>query len=263
MKKRRKKILCRAVLLACAVACVCMAGACKSKKVDEKEEQEKKESKKEKLVVALSVELPPYGYYEEKELVGIDVELAKAVAAKLDRELVVKELEMEAILPAVQSDEADLGAAGLLAIDERRGQVEFTDPYGSGSQAIVVKVDSGIDDQTALAGRQLGVQKGTTGDIYATDEYGGEKVRRFVWGTDALKAIFEGEIDAAILDEQTAKFLTEDEDRLKVLETAYVDEEYAFAVKKGNDELCKKVNEALAELKTDGTFDEIMAKYRR
>lgn len=261
MKIKKKKIMYGAFFLACVVALACAAGACRSKKAEEKEVQEKKESKKEKLVVALSAELPPYGYYEEEKLIGIDVELVGAIAEKMDRELVVKEMEIESILPAVQSDDADMGAAGLLAIDTRRGQVEFTDSYGSGKQAIVVKADSTVTGQETLAGKRIGVQKGTTGDIYATDEFGDENIQRFAWGTNALGAIFEGKIDAAILDEQTAKFLTEDDNRLKVLETAYVEEEYAFAVKKGNDELCEKLNEALATLKKDGTFDEIMAKY--
>lgn len=260
MRIKKKKILCSAVLLICTVACAGVAGACKSREPEEKTEQEE-EIKKEKLVVALSAELPPYGYYEEKKLIGIDVELAGAIADKLGRELVIKELDMESILPAVQSDEADVGAAGFLTIDKRRQQVDFTEAYGIGKQAIVVKEGSEITGQDGLVGKRIGVQEGTTGDIYATDEYGGGNIQRFAWGTDALQAIFEGEIDAAILDEQTARFLTEENDKLEVLETAYVEEEYAFAVKKGNEELCGRINEALSELKTDGTLDTIMAKY--
>ena len=108
---------------------------------------------------------------------------------------------------------------------------------------------------------KIGVQQGTTGDIYATDDYGDEHIERYNKGMEAVQALAQGKVDAVIIDDQPAKTFAEQVEGLKILETEYVEEDYAMAVKKGNDELLEKVNAAIKELKEDGTFDEIISKY--
>ena len=115
-----------------------------------------------------------------------------------------------------------------------------------------------VDD---LPDKKIGVQLGTTGDIYATDDYGDEHIERYNKGMEAVQALAQGKVDAVIIDDQPAKTFAEQVEGLKILETEYVEEDYAMAVKKGNDELLEKVNAAIKELKEDGTFDEIISKY--
>ena len=128
---------------------------------------------------------------------------------------------------------------------------------GCGSSVPANSVNS-VDD---IEGKKIGVQLGTTGDIYATDDYGDEHIERYNKGMEAVQALAQGKVDAVIIDDQPAKTFAEQVEGLKILETEYVEEDYAMAVKKGNDELLEKVNAAIKELKEDGTFDEIISKY--
>ena len=118
-----------------------------------------------------------------------------------------------------------------------------------------------ITEPDDLKGKKIGVQQGTTGDIYSTDDFGDDNVERFNKGMEAVQALQQGKIDAVIIDNQPAKTFVEENEGLKILETSYVEEDYALAIKKGNDDLVKKVNDAIKELKEDGTFDKIVAKY--
>ena len=112
-----------------------------------------------------------------------------------------------------------------------------------------------------MKGKKIGVQQGTTGDIYSTDDFGDDNVERFNKGMEAVQALQQGKIDAVIIDNQPAKTFVEENEGLTILEPSYVEEDYALAIKKGNDDLVKKVNDAIKELKEDGTFDKIVAKY--
>ena len=178
-------------------------------------------------------------------------------------ELKIEDMAFDSILSAVQSGKADLGVAGITVDDTRKKQVDFTDTYYTGRQVIIVTEGSTIASPDDLAGDKIkiGVQQGTTGDIYATDDYGDEHIERYNKGMEAVQALAQGKVDAVIIDDQPAKTFAEQVEGLKILETEYVEEDYAMAVKKGNDELLEKVNAAIKELKEDGTFDEIISKY--
>ena len=231
--------------------------ACGSKK----DEGSKNEEKKEQLVMATNAEFPPYEYYDGDEIVGIDAEFAEAIAEKLGMELKIEDMAFDSIIPAVQSGKADIGVAGMTVDPDRATQVDFTDSYYTGRQVIIVAEDSAIAGPDDLAGKKIGVQQGTTGDLYTTDDYGDECVERFNKGMEAVQALQQGKVDAVVIDDQPAKTFVEENEGLKILETEYVEEDYAMALKKGNDELLKKVNDAIKALKEDGTFDEIVAKY--
>lgn len=235
------------------LACVLSLAACGSKK-EEKEE-------KEKLVMATNAEFPPYEYYENDEIVGIDAEFAAAIAEKLGMELKIEDMAFDSIIPAVQSGKADIGIAGMTVDPDRATQVDFSESYYTGRQVIIVTEDSAIAGPDDLAGKKIGVQQGTTGDIYTTDDYGDENIERYNKGMEAVQALSQGKIDAVVIDDQPAKTFVEENEGLKILETEYVEEDYAMALKKDNDELLEKVNNAIKELKEDGTFDEIVAKY--
>lgn len=253
---RMKKIL----SMVLAAACVFSFAACGSKK-DDTSSDTKKEEKKETLVMATNAEFPPYEYYDGDKVVGIDAEFAAAIAEKLGMELKIEDMAFDSIIPAVQGGKADMGVAGMTVDEDRKTQVDFTDTYYTGRQVIIVKEDSTIAGPDDLAGKKIGVQQGTTGDIYTTDDYGDENIERFNKGMEAVQALQQGKVDAVVIDDQPAKTFVEENEGLKILETEYVEEEYAIALKKGNNELLEKVNKAIKELKEDGTLDKIIAKY--
>ena len=212
------------------------------------------------LVMATNAEFPPYEYYEDGDIVGIDVEIAKAIAAKLGMELQIEDMAFDAIIPAVTSGKADFGAAGMTVTEERQRSVEFTDTYANSNQVAIVKEDSDITGSDALAGKIIGVQLGTTGDALAT-EIKDATVERYNKGLEAVQSLTQGKIDAVVIDQATAEAFVKKTEGIKILEEKMSEEEYAIAIKKGNMELVEKMNEAIKELKEEGKVDEIVAKY--
>ena len=156
------------------------------------------------LVMATNAEFPPYEYYEDGDIVGIDVEIAKAIAAKLGMELQIEDMAFDAIIPAVTSGKADFGAAGMTVTEERQRSVEFTDTYANSNQVAIVKEDSDITGSDALAGKIIGVQLGTTGDALAT-EIKDATVERYNKGLEAVQSLTQGKIDAVVIDQATAE----------------------------------------------------------
>ena len=212
------------------------------------------------LVMATNAEFPPYEYYEDGDIVGIDVEIAKAIAAKLGMELQIEDMAFDAIIPAVTSGKADFGAAGMTVTEERQRSVEFTDTYANSNQVAIVKEDSDITGSDALAGKIIGVQLGTTGDALAT-EIKDATVERYNKGLEAVQSLTQGKIDAVVIDQATAEAFVKKTEGIKILEEKMSEEEYAIAIKKGNMELVEKMNEAIKELKEEGKIYEIVAKY--
>ena len=214
------------------------------------------------LVMATNAEFPPYEYHDGGEIVGIDAEIAKAIADELGMELEIEDIAFDSIIPEITSGKADMGLAGMTVTEDRKQSVDFTDTYAKASQKIIVKEDSAIATPDDLTGVIVGVQQGTTGDIYVSDlEADGTTVERYNKGFEAVQALSQGKIDAVVIDGEPAKTFVAQTEGLKILEESFTDEEYAIAVKKGNTELLEKINGALKTLKDNGTLDEIVAKY--
>lgn len=214
------------------------------------------------LVMATNAEFPPYEYHDGGEIVGIDAEIAKAIADELGMELEIEDIAFDSIIPEITSGKADMGLAGMTVTEDRKQSVDFTDTYAKASQKIIVKEDSAITSPDDLTGVIVGVQQGTTGDIYVSDlEADGTTVERYNKGFEAVQALSQGKIDAVVIDGEPAKTFVAQTEGLKILEESFTDEEYAIAVKKGNTELLEKINGALKTLKDNGTLDEIVAKY--
>ena len=213
------------------------------------------------LTMATNAYFPPYEYYEGEEIVGIDAEIAKAVADKLGLELKIEDMEFDSIITAVTAGKADMGLAGMTVTEERKQNVNFSDSYATGVQVVVVKEDSDIASVDDLQGKKIGVQLATTGDIYCKDDFGEENVEEFNKGNDAIMALSTGKVDAVVIDNEPAKSYVAATEGLKILDTEYVTEEYAAALNKENTALLDAVNGALAELKADGTLDSIINKY--
>ena len=221
-----------------------------------------KEAAGGKLVMATNAEFPPYEYHDGDAIVGIDAEIAKAIADELGMELEIEDIAFDSIIPEIVSGKADMGLAGMTVTEDRMQSVDFSDTYAKASQKIIVTEDSEIASPDDLKGVIVGVQLGTTGDIYVSDlEADGTTVERYSKGFEAVQALSQGKIDAVVIDGEPAKTFVAETQGLKILDESFTDEEYAIAVKKGNTELLEKINGALKTLKDNGTLDEIVAKY--
>ena len=213
------------------------------------------------LSMATNAAFPPYEYKEGEDFVGIDVEIAGAIAAELGCELEIIDMEFDSIITSVKQNEADFGMAGMTVTDERKEEVDFTLSYATGVQSVIVVEGSEIASLDDLAGKKIGVQLGTTGDIYASGDYGEENVTKYGKGADAVIALKGGDVDAVIIDNEPAKAFVAENDGLAILDTEYAVEDYAIAVNKGNTELLDQINTALEKLTADGTIDAIIGKY--
>lgn len=222
-----------------------------------------------KLIMATNATFPPYEYKDGDKIVGIDAEVAEKIAEKLGKELVIEDVEFGSIIAGVQTGKFDIGMAGMTVTPEREKSVNFTKSYAKGVQAVIVTEDSPIkslDDLKGDGSMKFGVQQDTTGDIYASDTaenggYGEDNVIRFKAATDTVQALKSGKVDAVIIDNEPAKSFVASTSGLKILDGAWVDEDYAVCVAKENTELLNQVNKALDELKADGTLQQIVDKY--
>ncbi|MBR5442428.1 MAG: transporter substrate-binding domain-containing protein [Clostridia bacterium] len=244
------------VLVFAIVACFAACGG-----NTEPEETEAPAAETKVLTMATNAEFPPYEYKEGDGYKGIDVEIAEAIAAKLGMELKIEDIAFDSIIPGVQTGKYDMGMAGLTVDETRLKQVNFSDSYATGVQSIIVKEGSDIKSADDLAGKKIGVQTSTTGDIYATDDFGEENITRYDNGAVAVQALIAGKIDCVIIDNAPAKSYAEANEGLVVLETEYIQEEYAICFAKENTQLQADVNKALGELIADGTVKAIIEKY--
>lgn len=252
-----KKFL--AVLLAALMICISFVACSSEKKSDDTNTDA---NTQETLTMATNAEFPPYEYKEGDKVVGIDAEVAQAIADKLGMKLETVDTKFDAIIPGVQSGKYDMGMAGMTVTPEREQSVAFSDSYATGIQSIIVKQGSDIKSVDDLSEKtKIGVQLGTTGDIYAKDDFGDEAVQEYDKGADAVQALLAGKIDCVIIDNEPAKSFVAANEGLEILKTSYAEEDYAICFKKDNTELQKKVNDALKELIADGTLQKIVNKY--
>ena len=215
-----------------------------------------------KLTMATNATFPPYEMTTDSgDIEGIDVDTAKAIAEKLGLELQVDDMEFDAALLSVQQGKADIAMAGITVTDERKAVMAFSDSYATGIQSIIVPSDSEIASPDDLAGKKIGTQRGTTGYIYCTDDFGEDSVVAYDNGLTAVQALNNGQVDAVVIDNAPAKEYVAANPGLKVLETSYAEEDYAIGMNKDNTALVEAVNAALEELKADGTLQSIVDKY--
>lgn len=215
-----------------------------------------------KLIMSTNAAFPPYEMTTDSgEFEGIDIETAQAIADKLGLELQIDDMDFDAALLAVQQGKSDMVMAGVTVTDERQNVMDFTDSYATGIQSIIVKDDSDIASVDDLAGKKIGTQRGTTGYLYCSDDFGDENVVAYDDGLTAVQMLNNGQVDCVVIDNAPAKEFIAANPGLKLLDTAYVEESYAIGIGKGNTELKDAINTALEELKADGTLQAIVDKY--
>jgi polar amino acid transport system substrate-binding protein len=254
-KKNLKKIMGLALAGAMVMGMMTACGSSSSKK------------NSDTLVMATNATFPPYESVSGDDIVGIDVDIANAIAKKLGKKLKIEDVSFDSIIAGVQNDKYDFGMAGMTVTDERKKNVDFTESYAKAVQVVIVKEDSDIKSIDDISSKnKIGVQQGTTGDIYASDTvenggYGEDAVTKYNSGPDAVQALLSDKVDCVIIDNEPAKAYVAANQGLKILDSSFADEEYAICVKKGNSQLKNDNNKALKELKDDGTIDKIVSKY--
>lgn len=213
------------------------------------------------LTWGTNAEFPPYEYREGNEVVGIDAEMVDAIAGKLGMKAQVEDMNFDSIVASIQSGKVDMGVAGMTVTEDRQQMVNFSDPYMTAAQVIIVNDGSAIRSAADLSGKSIGVQLGTTGDTYVSENITDANVERFNKGSEAIIALTQDKIDAVVIDNQPAQKFIEANEGIVILEEPLTSEEYAIAIAKDNTELLDKVNSALAELKESGELQSIIDKY--
>ena len=214
-----------------------------------------------KLTMATNAAFPPYEMTTDAgEFEGIDIETAQAIADKLGLELQIDDMDFDAALLSVQQGKADIVMAGVTVTDERKAVMDFSDSYATGTQSSIVPEGSDIASPDDLAGKKIGTQRGTTGYIYCSDDFGDENVVAYDDGLTAVQALNNGQVDAVVIDNAPAQEFIAANPGLKILDTSYAEEDYAIGMAKGSS-LEDAVNAALEELKADGTLQAIVDKY--
>ena len=215
------------------------------------------------VIAATNCAFPPYEFYEDGVEAGIDVEIVKAVCEKLGYDLTIVDTEFGSIIAGVATGKYDIGFGAITITEERSKSVHFTTSYATGIQSIIVKEDSPITsvDDLKADGIKIGVQQDTTGDIYATDDFGEDHMARFNKGADAVMALSTGKVNAVIIDNSPAETFVAQNPGLKILPTAYAEEAYGFEISYDKEEFYNAFNGALEELLKDGTIQGIIDKY--
>lgn len=213
------------------------------------------------LVWATNAEFEPYEYREGGEIVGIDAEIAQRIADEIGCELEISDMNFDSIVSAIATGKADIGIAGMTVTEDRLMNVNFSDPYVNAGQAIIVAEDSEITGEADLADKTVGVQLGTTGDLYVTENISGVTVERYTKGFEAVQALIQGKIDAVVIDGEPAKAFVASNEGIKLCDDYLTVEEYAIAMNKNNDALLSEVNSILAEMQEDGSLQAIFDKY--
>ena len=214
-----------------------------------------------KLIMSTNAAFPPYEMVaDDGSFEGIDVEVAGAIAGKLGLELVVDDMDFDAALLAVQQNKSDIVMAGVTVTEDRQLIMNFSDSYATGVQVVIVKEGSDVTLDN-LGEKMIGTQRGTTGYIYTSGDYGDDHVTAYDNGASAVQALINGQVDCVVIDSAPAEAFVAANAGLTILDTEYVTENYAIGVNKDNTALLDAINQALAELTADGTVQAIVDKY--
>ena len=214
------------------------------------------------LIMSTNAAFPPYEMTNDAgEFEGIDVEMAGEIAKRLGLELQIDDMDFDAALLAVQQGKSDIAMAGITITEDRLVNMDFSNTYANGVQSVIVPEGSDITSPDDLAGKLVGVQRGTTGYMFCIDEFGEDAVAPFDNGNTAVQNLVSGKVDAVVIDNAPAQEYVAANPGLTILDTAFADEDYAIGVAKGNTQLLDAINSILAEMEADGTTQAIIDKY--
>ena len=214
-----------------------------------------------KLVMVTEAGFAPYEYYENGEIVGVDVDIAKEIAKELGKELVIKDIAFDSIINEVRTGKADIGAAGISYSDERAKKVDFSINYSVSKQVVIVKNDSFINSINDINDKKIAVQLGSVADTYVTENYKNAEIVRQKKYLAAIEDLKVGKVDLVVMDELPAKEIIGKNSGIKILDGELTSDSYGMIVKKGNTELLETVNKVLNRLSSDGSIDNFIIKH--
>ena len=214
-----------------------------------------------KLILATEAGFAPYEYYQDGEIVGVDIDIAREIAASLGKELVIKDVSFDFIINEIKSGKSDIGAAGMSITKERLEEVDFSVEYAVSNQVVIVPMDSRITSIDQISNQRIAVQLGTVADSYVNENYKDATVirqKKYLSMVEDLKA---GKVDLIIMDLLPASEIVKSNDGLKILDEYLFTDKYGMAIKKGNKELLDKVNDVLTRLMSEGKIEEYTIKH--
>lgn len=214
-----------------------------------------------KLILATEAGFAPYEYYQDGEIVGVDIDIAREIAASLGKELVIKDVSFDFIINEIKSGKSDIGAAGMSITKERLEEVDFSVEYAVSNQVVIVPMDSKITSIDQISNQRIAVQLGTVADSYVNENYKDAAVirqKKYLSMVEDLKA---GKVDLIIMDLLPASEIVKSNDGLKILDEYLFTDKYGMAIKKGNKELLDKVNDVLTRLMSEGKIEEYTIKH--
>lgn len=214
-----------------------------------------------KLIMVTEAGFAPYEYYENGEVVGVDVDIAREIAKELGKELVIKDIAFDSIINEVRTGKADIGAAGISYSSERAKKVDFSINYSVSKQVVIVKDDSSINSISDVNNQKIAVQLGSVADTYVTENYKNADIVRQKKYLAAIEDLKVGKVDLVVMDELPAKVIVEKNDGIKILDGELTNDSYGMIVKKGNTELLETVNKVLNRLSGDGSIDKFIIKH--
>lgn len=230
----------RKILVLCLVCVICLTGCGK---------------RDDTLIMVTEAGFAPYEYYDNGEVVGVDVDIAKEIAKEMGKKLVVKDVAFDSIINEVKTGKADFGAAGISYTDERVKQVDFSINYSTSNQVVVVKNGSNIRDVNNIDGKRIAVQLGSVADTYVTSNFKNSEIIREKKYLAAIEDLKSGKADCVVMDELPAKEMVKNNNDIMILSGNLASDSYGMVVKKGNKKLLNAINKVLNKLKEDGNID--------
>mgnify|MGYP004517686895 CR=1 FL=1 len=209
----------------------------------------------DELVLATEAGFAPYEFYDNDKIVGVDIEIGKAIADEMGKKLVVKDVAFDSIINEIKKGKSDIGAAGISITEERKEEVDFSIEYALSKQVVIVNGDSTITNPEEIFNKKVGVQLGTTADIFLSEKMNDKSITRQKKYLSLVEDLKANKVDAIVMDSLPAN--------LKILDKELFEDKYGMVVKKGNDELLDTVNKVLEKLMEEGKIDSWTIEYSK
>lgn len=207
------------------------------------------------IIMATEAGFAPYEYYEDGEIVGIDIDIAKEVAKELGKELVIKDIAFDSIINEVKTGKSDFAAAGISYTEERGKAVAFSNNYATSRQVVIVRSDSNINSFAGLKNAKIAVQLGSVADSYVTSKYKKAEIIRQKKYLATIQDLEDGKVDYVVMDELPAREILKTKSNMRILDGALVVDSYGIIVKKSNEELLEVINRVIKRMQDDGSLE--------
>lgn len=224
----------------------------------------KADTENDTLIVGTEAAFAPYEYMDGNKVVGVDMDIAQAIADAMGKKLEIKNMDFDGALLAVQQGKIDFAAAGVSVNEERKKVMDFSDTYVDSTEVVVVNKDKPmVTDPTNLEGKIVGVQQGNIADFYVESNCKAKKINRYTKFSQAAEDLKNSKLDCIVMDKYPAEELVKANPQLSILDGSLFEDKYAIAVKKGNKELLDQINKVIEQLKADGKIEEFTTNHTK